>query len=455
MANILQQLSQAINPFSRQKDINPVKNLAGIIAPLQLQRIRQDVMSWREAITEAENAWYPQRVKMQRLFIDTRLNAHVSACIERRKDLTSLRKFDLTGDDGKVNIDALQVLCDVVVKNGVESYTPKQWFSDFLSYALDSIYFGYSLISLGDIEGDGFKQITTIKRWNVSPDRKNVTNFVYSIAGTPFNEEPQSDWHIYVDTVNDIGTSDCGYGLLYNVGIYEIFLRNLLGFNGDFLEMYAQPYRVAKTNKTTESERAELENALRSMGSAGYAIIDPTDEIEFLETALGGTGYKGYDNLEMRCEKKISKLVLGHSDAIDSIPGKLGASQGGLKSPAELAMNDKQSKDGVFIENIINKQLLPRLTKLGLNMPTGVIFNFKNNAEQEEIRGKEDDSNLKTASLFKTIKDAGGDPDWEYFSERTGIKTNKAPIVNPTPIDKTIDKPFSESIKNKLEKLYK
>ena len=92
----IQQWLQAINPFARNSvDPQDIKrDLRNIIAPVQLQRIRQDVQTWREVVAEAENAWYPHRVKAQRLFIDTINNGHVYACMERRKDLTLLRKWE-------------------------------------------------------------------------------------------------------------------------------------------------------------------------------------------------------------------------------------------------------------------------------------------------------------------------------------------------------------------------
>ena len=64
-----------------------VRNLSNYIAPVQLQRLRHDVAMWREAVTEAENAWYPHRVRMQRMYVDTILNGHVFSLMERRKDL--------------------------------------------------------------------------------------------------------------------------------------------------------------------------------------------------------------------------------------------------------------------------------------------------------------------------------------------------------------------------------
>jgi len=93
------------------------------------------------------------------------------------------------------------------------------------------------------------------------------------------------------------------------------------------------------------------------------------------------------------------------------------------------------------------------MVELGFNIDPETKFSFKNDAEAAEIRMKEDESNLKTATLFKTIKDAGGSPDWEYFSKRTGIKTEKEAVKEP--VEKPFKPAFSESVKNKLENLYK
>lgn len=458
MPNKLNQFLQYINPFNRSIDPATVKkNLANVISPVQLQRVRQDVLSWRDSQAEAENAWYPHRIKQQRLYIDTKLNGHVISCMERRKDLTLLRKFELVGPDGKIDDAAMLIFCDVVEKDGVKSMSPKKWFSDFISYSLDALFYGYTLVSLGDVVNDSFPAITPIKRWNISPDRLNVTTFTYSISGYYFTDEPYKDWHIWIPTTNDIATSTCGYGILYPVALYEIFLRNLIGYNGDFLEMYAQPYRVGKTQKTEEGERNEFAAQLRDLGSSGWAMMDPQDTIEFIETALGGTGYKGYDNLEARCEKKISKIILGHADAMDSTPGKLGSGQGGVdQSPVQQALNDKQTKDGVFIEGIINGDLISRMITLGFNLPQGVRLKFSNDAEQQEIRKREDESNKETADIMKTVKDAGGKPDWDWFNKRTGMKVSEAPLpATPAPFSSNGKPALSESVKNKLNELYR
>jgi phage gp29-like protein len=243
-------------------------------------------------------------------------------------------------------------------------------------------------------------------------------------------EEPFCDWHVWVPTNSDTGASDCGYGLLYNVAQYEILGRNLLGNNSDAAELYGMPVRVGKTQKTSEAERGELFRALLDMGSSGAILLDAMDDLELLESKGNGQGFKIYADLEHRLESKISKLILGHADALDSTPGKLGATQG-EESPAQAALTDKQTADGAFLQDVINGTLIPKLINLGFNISEGQKFTFSNNQELTEKRKKEDANNLQTATLAYTMKQAGLEMDPAYFQQRTGIPTKHSPLPSP------------------------
>lgn len=409
------------------------KNLTGYITPVQLQRLRHDIQMWREAIQEAEQAWYPHRVRMQRLYIDTKLNAHVDACINRRKNFTLLKEFKLCDIKGEENEDATKIL-------------KQKWFFDFISHTLDALYYGYSLINLGDCVDNSFPDLNIIRRWNISPDRLNVTSYVYSLSGAQFTEDPYKDWHIWVTTPTDIGVSRVGYGILYKVAMYEIICRNLLGSNADAAELYGMPVRVGKTNKTNEDERANFFNAMLQMGSAGAILMDTMDELELIESKGNGQGFKIYADLEIRCEKKISKVILGHADAVDSVPGKLGGGQG-KENPVHEALEHVQIVDNRFAEHVINTELLPRLRNLGFAISEDLHFEFKNDSEREEMRMREDTSNQTTAQIALTMKQAGLVMDAKYYEERTGIPTTVAPTPAPAPS-------FNPKIQNKLEKLY-
>ena len=425
-ADIVQYVYNKIVPVKAA----PVKQAANIhIVPVQLNRIYQDAQSRRAAVAEAERAYFPFRYKMQQLFLNTTDNLHIKACMERRKDLTLLRDWYF-GEKDKPNDD-------------ITLQFTRTWFNNFLSHSLDALFYGYTLIQLNDLVNGEFPKLKVVKRWNVSPDRYEVGTFPYMPHGINFIEDPEfKDWYVYVDTPNDVGVSPCGYGILWDISIAEIFLRNLLGFNGSFVELFAQPFRHGKTTKTNEDERAQFEQALINMGSSGYAITDTQDEIAFIETALGGTGYKSYDNLEARLQKLISKLILGHADAIDSTPGKLGSGNA-EDNPVYKSMRDKQIKDGEFIENVVNDILLPQLRNLGFNIPDECKFCFKNDAEVME------NANTVTDLAVK-IKNAGLQMDEAYYFEQTGIKVSVPVAASPFKAA-----PFTKSIQNKLNAIYR
>lgn len=405
------------------------RNLTNYLSPVQLTRMKADLTEWRQAMSEAELAYNPHRVRMQRMFIDTILNGHIFGLMEARKDLTMLRSFEFVKRQG----DKLVPSKDLTQQ--FEDYT---WFSAFMEYVLDSIFFGYSLISLGDIIDGNFSEVDIVRRWNVSPDRRQVTSITYSLSGLSWDDPQYNPWHVYVPTPNRNGVGKCGYGLFYNAAIYEIFLRNTLGFNGDFVELYSQPYRVGKTTKTNESERAELENAIKNMGSSGWAIIDPMDEITFLETQLGGTGWQGYDNFESRCQKLVSKIFLGHADGIDSTPGKLGSGQDGNESPVAKALRAKQIKDARFVLPVVNTALMPRLKKFGFRVPDEYFVVFNNDDEKVKQRQAEDNNNKVTAEIAQTMGSAGLEMDAAYFEERTGIPTKRKEMEKPEAVDDDI-----------------
>jgi hypothetical protein len=65
----------------------------------------------------------------------------------------------------------------------MEELFETEWFRQFMSYALDAIFYGYSLVSLGDIINGQYSKIDIIKRWYISPDRLNVTIHQYNLSG--------------------------------------------------------------------------------------------------------------------------------------------------------------------------------------------------------------------------------------------------------------------------------
>lgn len=398
---------------------NRSRNLQNIVFPASLERSRKDLGDWTDAINIAEDAWLPYRADMQKMYEVTVLNEHLAACMERRKDLTLLREFEIQNANGERD------------KKWTE-YFSKTWFThNMLNFILDAQVYGYNLISIGDIADSVPKNPTIIQRRFISPDRHLVSPSEYTPSGIDFRDEPYARWHVWVPTLPANGISNCGYGLLYNVAKTEIYLRNNLSFNTSFIQMFAQPYRVLRTTKTEGPERDQAQAALEAMGDAGYIMLDMMDELEFLSDGAHGNGYKSYNDFEHRLEAKISKLWLGHSDAIDSVPGKLGSSQpsvpGGKTdfassmSPVAKALRDKQSKDAQFVEPVVNESVIPKLRAIGIDIPAGHKFKFLNDAEERETREQEIRQKQMIATLAHTMAQGGLKMSAAYFKEKTGI----------------------------------
>lgn len=388
------------------------KDLSKYLAPVAIQRIKQDIQSWRHCLNDAELPWFPQRVTMQQLFNDTVLNAHVQACMQKRKNLTLLKECEVLNALGEKDEDLTALF-------------NKKWVYDCVNYILDARFFGYTLIKLGDVVNNEFPDLGIVRRANVSPDRLNVATYPYAISGQSFLEQPYVDWHIWIPTATEVGaqvqTNPCGYGLLYPVAFYEIFLRNLTGNNGDYVEVFGQPLKHAKSSKREGVERDYLETALQNMAGNSYIITDPDDEIEFKDGSTG-RGNEIYGNFEERLEKKISKLLLGHADAMDSTPGKLGAEDASAQSIRECGSSDVR-----MVEYVFNYVIFPKLRALGFLIPDDVKFKIKNDDERIQSRLAEDQTNTITATMIKTFKEAGMDVSKDWIKKRTGIEFDEAP----------------------------
>ena len=264
--------------------------------------------------------------------------------------------------------------------------------------------------------------IKIIRRQFISPDRRNIAPFPRSLVGHSIDSDDIKDWSLYVDTPNPHGLSPCGYGLLYEAANYEILCRNLMLFNADYVEKYAMPLTIIDTMKTDDDERQYLEDMIRTLGSSGYIIKDPQDVVTIQSYDKVGDGYKSYADLELRLEKKISKLLLGHADALDAIPGMLGNM--GADTPIQRGLDEIETNDSRFVEFWVNDFLLEKLRNCGVRIPDDLVFKYLNNKEKIDEENKELDKLDKLSKILKTMNESGYIPEQKWVEEMAGFKVN-------------------------------
>lgn len=164
------------------------------IAPIQAQiyRISQDIGKWRTALTAAENVNNPQRYWLYQTYNDVILDAHTTACIQQRKNLTLSRNFVVLNKDKSENEQLSEML-------------ESQWFRDFLDLSLDSMFWGYSLIQFDSLVNDNFNEVNLVPRQFVKPEFSIVTKNWGDTVGINYKEAPYNEFCIGVGKPRDLG----------------------------------------------------------------------------------------------------------------------------------------------------------------------------------------------------------------------------------------------------------
>ena len=306
---------------------------------------RQDMQDWRTAWQMAINVDNPNRQRLYDIYRDTMIDLHLSGCIEQRKGFVMARSFKLVDESGVENEQA-------------KHYLEQSWFKQLLKYSLDSIYWGHSLIELGDVttDGDGcicYDGVKLIPRKHVIPEYGRVITTLGEdwTTGIDYRQQPYSDWLIEAGQPDDLG-------LLLKAATQTIPKKNMLAFWDTFGEIFGMPMRIARTTSRDEKEKAKLMTMLNKAGSSLSMVASTETEIEFVESNRGDS-YNVYDQRVNRANSELSKLIIGQTMTIED-GSSLSQSETHLQVFENLVEADKD-----MLRDIINNQLIPRMAKHG------------------------------------------------------------------------------------------
>lgn len=335
-------------------------NSSKFITPQQLYRSRQDINKWRQAVQTAESVYNPYRRQLYEGYLDCWDDTHVKAVINNRKLKTVGKEFAFCNAEGAE----------------LEDYTnlfKNEWFRDFVNYALDSIYWGHSLVELGSIIEDKFEYVSLVKRENVSPEFKTVRKHSSEPpnSGVSYEEPPYKDWHIGIGKSHDLG-------LLKSIMPIWIYKKEALAGWSQYTEIFGQPTQILFADFSEDGDREQAEAQLINSGSNRSLILGETDRFEYAFPS-DGAAFKSYEDLCRFCDEQISKIIFGQTMTSDN---------GSSRSQSEVherLSEDYVRADAFFIENIVNTELIPRMRKLGIAIPEGYFkFDSKERVTTDE-----------------------------------------------------------------------
>lgn len=298
-------------------------------------RTRADIQKWRRALELAQSPINPRMWLLQDLYDNLESDGHYLAQKELRKTATSGYGFSIIDvKTGEVNQEKTNFFCG-------------EWFFDFLDYALDSIFKGFTLIELTDPKTLAFN---LIPRRNVIGTLGIVQRDISDCKGIDFKSKDFQNTLVKIGKPSDLG-------LMANICGQLIWKRNAQQSWAEFTERFGMPLITATTNQTTSADIRQLDDMLAALGESARAVLPEGTTINVTPFA-GSDAFKVYDSQIDRINAEISKPITG---------GTMVTDDGSSRSQSEVHernLDDKLSEaDRRMIMFVVNGQLIPLLQR--------------------------------------------------------------------------------------------
>lgn len=316
------------------------KDLIHQLILLQRNRAEQSITKWRSALRAAEDLNRPRRSRLQEIYDEILLDAHINSEMQKRVLHIIGRKGHLINTAGEINPEATELLS-------------RPWFEQLIKHTVESSFRGTTLLQMGELVDGELSGIKLIPRAHHVPEIGHVIIQETDESGIDYRNQPEYwDWLIEIGDHKDLG-------ILNQCVPHALYKRYAAGSWSEFNELFVMPLRVGKTNTQNNEAFRKMEDMMIEMAQGAWAVIDKEEEIEFIDGTKGNKG-ESFQSLITHCNSEISKIftlaVIGE------------ASQGGSRSKEEVGerlMQLTQMADERKVANIINYQLLPRLEMKG------------------------------------------------------------------------------------------
>lgn len=321
---------------------------------------KKDLADWRNAWQAAINVEFPQRARLYDLYTDVDVDLQVTGAIGQRKNMVKRKSFKIvdikTGDEREEMTEMLE----------------RPWFKNLIDTALNTPYWGHTLIELGnvvDVAGVlGYDAVRLVPRRHVIPEYHAIVKnpFDSQLNGYDYRDPAMYNWLIELGGERDLG-------LFLKLAAQTIPKKNMLAFWDQFGEIFGMPIRIGKTTSRDPKDHARVEKMLSDMGAAAWALFPEGTDIEIKETTRGDA-FNVYDKRLDKADAYISKGILNQTMTIDN-GSSLSQSQVHLEIFKQVVDTDAD-----MIRDMVNYQLLPRMVMHGFPVK-GLRFDWDEGAE--------------------------------------------------------------------------
>lgn len=366
--------------------------------------LRKEIDDWINARTARRDPFHPVTYYQQQLYKDAILDNHLAGAIDTQRILPIVNKeFIIRDPKGNTDIDRSMLI-------------QGKWFRDILRQALLSIFYGYSLIFVDNLNSPS-RTILNIHRENVVPELGRILNNPLDLTGKHIDYQQFPAYFLFASLGSDT------VGLIESVAPLTIYKRHSWASWDEFEQIFGLPIRIARTAINTREHKDDIQQWLETMGTAAYAILDKQTDIEIKESNRSDA-YHIYLEKVNAANREISKRILGQTMTMED---------GSSLSQAQVhekVLKEVHASDLTELTDWVNDTLFPVLRIHGFDIPEGYSFAAQ---DREVISPKE------KITIDQALLNAGYNINPDYIENFYG-----------TPLDK--DNPRREPMLNYPQK---
>lgn len=361
---------------------NNITRTGTTITLTQARRFGLGIGEYIVAVYSADNIDYSRRAQLLDMYTDISTDTHVISVVTKRRS-------------GVLSMP-IEFRRDSVPVDEVNEQIRSPWFINFLEDAIDSRFWGFSLMQFYRDE-KGWINYDLIPRKHVNLINNEILCRQSDLRGEPFES---FDNLLLIRDKNDLG-------LYCSLCPWVIWKRDSSSDWAQFSELFGMPIRKYTYDAADPDALANAVQAASEQGGAATFFCPTGTNLELVESGNNGTSSALYSDRIDRCNAEISKAVLGNTlstEAGDKGTQALGTVH--AKEEESISNLDRQ-----FILNLLNYEMIDIFASLGLNTKGGEFVYVDTSSSASKIQ------NLKTCVL-----EFGLPVDPDYIYETLGIE---------------------------------
>lgn len=318
----------------------------------RLYKSRSDVemKTWKRAVAQAEDKIRPRRVELYRLYERSLEDDHLLSQIRTALFTVRMSEFKLLKGKSEADETIMELF-------------ERPWFFDFMKYAVESEFWGHSLIEFdSNKEGIEFKRVSIIPREHVRPEYGEIVLSIHDEKGLVYKDGKLSKYLLEIGDNEDLGLLKVLSKIVIRkeYSLVDWSRRN---------EKFGMPFLILNTTSMDKAELDAKEEMASNFGSNSYAIFDDQDKATLLESNQAFT-YQTFKDFGAWADAAIAMLVNGQTGTSEE-KAFVGSAQ-----VHERILNTYTKDRMKRIQYIINFSLIPFLIKHGYSQLSGFKFQF-------------------------------------------------------------------------------